>query len=316
MQQGGVPQAGECGGAMDVGGIVWAASIHLSQHILDRSTQLQQALRPAGCGASGPIRVVELGCGASALPSLAASIAFAHCGVAVTATDLPAVLPSLAGNLEAHRRTLAPFDASVPAVASLSWGEPSISKDQSSSSCLYDDNVELLLAADCMYDVPALPLLLTTLRRFIGPASIALLAYQQRRKERESFVLDALREAGYNVEALDPSTSSGGPAAARGVAGVRSTVETFDAQQRAFLHIVEVRLGRADAAVALRGELQPATFAAATAATAASVPSEGSTSPPPPSSSSSSHVPAAAPDPAPGSGGVADSSVGDAGLYL
>jgi predicted nicotinamide N-methyase len=278
IDQGGVPHVANSG-AMDVGGIVWAASILLSQHILDRSCQLREKCCSRSCtaaaaaaadtacvgaAASGDapvVRVLELGCGTSALPSLAASIAFAGAPrpVIVTATDLPSVLPSLRANLGAHEPVLAEFGASVPAAAPLCWGEQAsvdgdddggVDDDDGDDDCTnatapYAD-IDLLLVADCMYDVDSLPQLLTTLRLAIGQHTVALLAYQRRRREREEFVLRSLREAGYHVVDLDMSQL---PPTTRAAAGAAvGTMDTFDNHQRAFLRIAEVRLGNATAA--------------------------------------------------------------------
>lgn len=238
---------------MEVGGIVWAASILLAQHVLDRSLGLR-SLRAVG----QPVRVLELGCGNALVPGMAAAMALAQSGGSadVIATDLGAVVSAAQETLRAHQGLLSEWgvraEMPAPTVGLEPEPEPesalapgangpctTIRCDAWDWTCFpatTADGYDCVLAADVLYHESSIPALLRTLRAVITEGrTLALIAYQHRNRAREERVWQQLRDWGFQVTDCVPFPST----AARSDG---STVDVFSEEQRKFMRLVEVRL--------------------------------------------------------------------------
>ena len=119
----------------DLGHKTWTASFLLSRLLLSLRSHL---LPPSGAGST--LRALELGSGTGLL-----GIAFAALfpRAVIDLTDLPAIVPNLAANLEANRHLLEAVGSSGT-VRALDWAEAEADADAA-------DGYELVLVADPLY---------------------------------------------------------------------------------------------------------------------------------------------------------------------
>eukprot|EP00887_Chlorella_sp_A99_P000260 scaffold13.g260.t1 len=179
----------------------------------------------AAAGAAGSAwrgaRVLELGAGGSGIAGLAAACLGAH----VVATDLPAVLPQLEGNLQRNRGMVGAAGGSI-AAAALDWRDP---PEQALSRLAAQLEGQLegrqrqhlatplafdwLIGADLIYSEAAIPPLVATIRAVaaaaVGRSQLPLLvAHKHRHDEVDSQLLEQLQAAGLGVRVLlrDPGS--------------------------------------------------------------------------------------------------------------
>jgi len=138
------------------GAVLWRAAEALSVHVLERWSGADGSV-------SRPLRVLELGCGGCALPSVAAAL----CGHRCVATDLAPPLALCRTNVASNLAEIAalnipppPLLASAGAsafgsvdVAELGWGQALPAK------AWWAAGVDLVLASDVVYALPGKPVL-------------------------------------------------------------------------------------------------------------------------------------------------------------
>ena len=165
-----------------VGGVVWPAAPLLAQHVL--STE-GRCLREPGS------RVLELGCGNSALCGIAVAAAF---GCEVVATDLPAVLRFARRNVKQNKESIERHGGRVLCRV-LEWGKAANNNPRPAP---YD----MILGADIVYRSELFVPLLETLSAYSAPNTRILLAFQQRHPADEVRLFGELIET-FGFYAID-----------------------------------------------------------------------------------------------------------------
>ena len=135
--------------------------------------------------ADAPSTVLELGAGVTGL----AALGVAALGYTALATDLPAVVPSLADNLARNAGEL----RGVASAAPLSWGDAAAATDLLETCRAAGRPVRLILGADIVYHEHLVDPLLATLTALTepppdgSPPPAILLTYVQRFKRAKAF---------------------------------------------------------------------------------------------------------------------------------
>lgn len=142
---------------------------------------------------AAPGTVVELGAGVCGL----AALAVAALGYRALATDLPAVVPSLADNIDRNRAAVAAAagasSSSACTAAPLSWGDAPAAADLAGSCRAAGQPIRLILGADIVYHEHLVDPLLTTLLALTqpppdgSPPPPVFLTYVQRFKRAKAF---------------------------------------------------------------------------------------------------------------------------------
>ncbi|KAI3430652.1 hypothetical protein D9Q98_005244 [Chlorella vulgaris] len=155
----------------------------------------------AATGGSGGfwsgMRVLELGAGGTGIVGLAA----ACLGAAVTATDLPEVLPQLQASVAANGGMLAAAGGSI-AVAALDWRQPDLAILQP------DQPFDYLLGADLVYSAAAVGPLAATVAALNNARSSSsrplkiLICHKHRHQDVDAALLAALAAAGVRLRAV------------------------------------------------------------------------------------------------------------------
>jgi predicted nicotinamide N-methyase len=152
----------------------------------------------AATGGSGgfwsSMRVLELGAGGTGIVGLAA----ACLGAAVTATDLPEVLPQLQASVAANGGMLAAAGGSI-AVAALDWRQPDLAILQP------DQPFDYLLGADLVYSAAAVGPLVAAIknaRRSSSSPLKILICHKHRHQDVDAALLAALAAAGVPLRAV------------------------------------------------------------------------------------------------------------------
>ncbi|CAE8715881.1 unnamed protein product, partial [Polarella glacialis] len=149
--------------------------------------------------------VLELGCGAAALPSLAAA---ASLGARVTATDFGEIVPLLSDSVRRNSAALRLDPGAHVDVASYAWSE-----SQAPPGSPYD----LVLAADLLYDESCQVALVSAILAALGSDSGTLLmTYEERdaRVEARFFGLLKEKSSATSIPLALPPPAVSGPAGA------------------------------------------------------------------------------------------------------
>ena len=133
-----------------VGGVVWPAAPLLAQYLLSSAHHHHYDLSPSS-------RVLELGCGNSALAGMAVAAAF---GCEATCTDLPEVIRFARRNVTRNRAAVEAMLGGRCATRPLAWGE------QRPWKATNPPTFDLILGADIVYRSELHVPLLQTLRSF------------------------------------------------------------------------------------------------------------------------------------------------------
>ncbi|CAE8714626.1 unnamed protein product, partial [Polarella glacialis] len=178
------------------GGLLWTSGIVLAQYL---ATSGFDCLGPSTPRA--PLGVLELGCGAAALPSLAAA---ASLGARVTATDFGEIVPLLSDSVRRNSAALRLDPGAHVDVASYAWSE-----SQAPPGSPYD----LVLAADLLYDESCQVALVSAILAALGSDSGTLLmTYEERDARVEARFFGLLKEKSSATSiplALPPPAVSG-----------------------------------------------------------------------------------------------------------
>ncbi len=172
---------------LSVAGLCWPSSRVLAECLVSaHSTQSGAALSLAPAS-SDPRWLVELGCGACALVSMA----MAWLGFAVTATDLAHVIRRTEENLAGNEGVYG--SGAAVNVAALDWNQPlteavrrALAPTHSSSADGATPFPSLVVASDTLYDGSVFASLARTLAALCGPDTRVYLAYQPRKAEEEA----------------------------------------------------------------------------------------------------------------------------------
>ncbi|AJT02485.1 hypothetical protein H749_YJM195N00305 [Saccharomyces cerevisiae YJM195] len=173
----------EDGGESGCGGKVWIAGELLCEYILEKS--VNHLLSKTVNGTKQFKKVLELGSG-TGLVGLCVGLLEKntfHDGTKVYVTDIDKLIPLLKRNIELD-------EVQYEVLArELWWGEPLSADFSPQEGAMQANNVDLVLAADCVYLEEAFPLLektLLDLTHCINPPVI-LMAYKKRRKADKHF---------------------------------------------------------------------------------------------------------------------------------
>lgn len=183
--------------ALAQGGLLWSAGVALAEELPRRLAHLV----PAREGGRQP-RVVELGCGAAALPALVA----ARMGAQVVATDVDVSVVDLARANAARNAAVAAWAASEGSAEAagvrvgfgnlvfdqLAWGAPWRSQAQAG------EFFDVALAADVLYDPAAHEGLCQTVAALVRPGGLLLLAFPERDPPSEAAFLDMVQVSGFS----------------------------------------------------------------------------------------------------------------------
>ena len=167
------------------GATLWEGSVLLARHLV----------RMHGDGGALRGRALELGCGCSAVPSLAA--ARLGCFSEVIATDggdeaVEDNLVDLQRNIEANAR---PTDCCPIRVRRLEWG--------AAAAADLSPPLDCLLASEVVYEAQCVPLLLDTLHALSSPSTLILLFVSERNRAASAAFWEAAPER-FAVERVGP----------------------------------------------------------------------------------------------------------------
>ena len=182
---------------MGTGALVWTASLELAMAIVEAGVLAH--LLPIE--ALGSVRAIELGCGCSALPSLALALVGAR---DITATDTHDVLTALQPNLASYAAAAAragvnPDVCGAVAPSALSW------VDRAALATLArDDGFGLVLCADVDWMEELHQALVDALTACLAPSSssVALIATSSSGRDRERTLRSFLKLVGARGLAL------------------------------------------------------------------------------------------------------------------
>ena len=170
------------------GATLWEGSVLLARHLVRMH---------GGHGGGGTLRgrALELGCGCSAVPSLAA--ARLGCFSEVIATDggdeaVEDNLVDLQRNIEANAR---PTDCCPIRVQRLEWG--------AAAAAGLSPPLDCLLASEVVYEAQCVPLLLDTLHALSSPSTLILLFVSERNQAASAAFWAAAPER-FAVERVGP----------------------------------------------------------------------------------------------------------------
>ena len=151
---------------------VWPAGKALASLLLDPASSVARLVRNKS--------ILELGAGCG-IAGLAAAIAGAK---KVFLTDRKETLPHLRNNVEINRVAI-PTTTHVCA-EELEWGK------EIGSEFIHKDNIDVIIASDCMYWASLYDRLVMTLLNLSTPKTLILLVHQTRRKEVEKTFYERL----------------------------------------------------------------------------------------------------------------------------
>ena len=217
------PTSLESHGTGDTSGVLWGSSVVLAEHIL--SPTGWASVQAATSNHDRPV-AVELGCGATALPSVALAAA-GGCGFRrILATDIPEVCDHTRQNMLTCGYTSYSAAAKVD-VEALPWGAEALPSVEAAG-----EGVGLILCSDVLYDRQLLPQLLSALSALADPQTHVLLAFQNRSDVLEADILEKLLpQLGFGSQAVAlPSataTAAGGNA-------------LLNAEQRSYIRLYRV----------------------------------------------------------------------------
>ena len=174
---------------MGTGALLWEAGVVLAQYMTHTA---MCAPDPEGVW-KGKV-VLELGSGTGV-----GGIAAALMGAQVTLTDLPGVLPLLAQNLESNVQEIQ--DAGGSAVcAPLDWGVPVEQQ-------LSERNIDTILAADCLYNVDAIPPITAVIKdlfdNYCSKDPQLLWCHKRRHATVDAGVLEAWEQSSFSATQID-----------------------------------------------------------------------------------------------------------------
>ncbi|KAL1541857.1 protein N-lysine methyltransferase METTL21A-like [Salvia divinorum] len=173
---------------------LWPAAAALVS-LLDRQA-LPRLLLPAD---NRPLNILELGSGTGLVGIAAAALL----GAAVTATDLPHVLPNLQHNVDANAAALAPRGGRVR-VAALSWGDAAQMES-------VGGDFDVVLGSDVVYHDHLYEPLLQTMRFLLLGRErevVFVMAHLKRWKKESAFFKKANKF--FHVEIVHRDSPSGG----------------------------------------------------------------------------------------------------------
>lgn len=169
---------------------LWPAATSLVA-LLDahRLSPAASPLAPLLSSLRRPLRILELGSG-TGLVSIAAAAAL---GAAVTATDLPHVLPNLRFNAEANAAAVAAGGGGSVAAKGLRWGED--------GDVDGEEEYDLIVGSDVVYHDHLYEPLLRTLRALVlGKGTSFVMAHLKRWKKESAFFRKANKD--FHVQVL------------------------------------------------------------------------------------------------------------------
>lgn len=191
---------GESEAAVATGAVVWDGSVVLAAALPHLATTLNLCTGEAG-GFNG-VNVLEVGAGSSGLPGLVA----AALGASVTLTDGASVLlPSLRAAVEAN---CSDAERARVNVAELRWGDLSAAT-ASAADTVRPRSYDLVLAAECIYDVDAVSPLLALLTTALSPGgkSRALVSVDKKIGRDTAYAaFEELAAASFDVEQSSSET--------------------------------------------------------------------------------------------------------------
>ena len=177
---------------LGTGAVQWQSGTALARSLLAS----EHASRLAGK------RVIELGCGCAALPSVVAAVSGAQ---EVVATDVPALIPLLEANFKQFATTPGVSDANQRALRDVlrarafDWSRG----DDVRALAADPRGFDVVLCADCIDESEALlAALCETMRSSLAPTGIALIATGARSQRLMAIFLAALRHVGLDVTEL------------------------------------------------------------------------------------------------------------------
>ena len=174
---------------------------------------------------------VELGCGACALPTMAAALV----GYRAVGTDIGVMVARAQENLARNQEALATARHCTRAltwqpaqILELMWGAESLSDEMKRLLGYYDSKsrgarknplfggASLVLAADVLYALPGKPILhealATTLDALLNhsdPEAVAIFTYERRSGNETRFFEDTLPRWGFRWQQIEPAACSG-----------------------------------------------------------------------------------------------------------
>jgi len=208
------------------GGLLWESGIVLARYLAEQSAGPAMSAPTVSALASAPrpLRVLELGCGVAALPSLVAAAAL---GADVVATDLPEVIPRATTGIERQLAGLALRAGAGVRAAEYVWSE-----DRNPPGGPFD----MVLCADVLYDSSLHSTLCAAIAGAMHEDGSALLAY-------------AVRDAAAEADFFARLTARGlGPPRELKVEGLSPGASGPDRPARSTVRLVELRRGGAPSA--------------------------------------------------------------------
>jgi len=165
------------------GGLLWESGLALARHLAKAAGT--SGAPPTAAGAPRPLRVLELGCGAAALPS---QVVAAVLGAQVLATDSERVAELAARNVERNAAALRLDAEAAVRTAPYAWSEA-----EPPPGSPYD----LVLGADLLYDEGAQAGLASAVAAAARPGGgQVLLSYEVRCSSVEARFFRRLRDLG------------------------------------------------------------------------------------------------------------------------
>lgn len=175
--------------ALAQGGLLWSSGVILARYIA------RQGLLASS---RQPLRVLEIGCGSSALPSLVTSCLP---GTEVVATDLSEVVELAVQNRKHNQLVLSESGASDVLF---------LSHDYSQAAYVEGAPFDVLLLADLLYDGALQEALLSSVAACVQPdGGVAFVAYKERDAAVESAFFTSLSRPGASADVADVELCEG-----------------------------------------------------------------------------------------------------------